>query len=240
MATIFGKYSFGKKIGEGKFGKVFCAKKGFDEYAVKVIKKSQNEDPKKEYDFLNEMSGKVAPNVVEFVEDQNQYFIVMELCNGVSLDKKISKYGLKNYSQSVALIQNIAKGIQSIHKRGIIHNDIKPENIIVIGGNIRVVDFGLAEHISEEDRHYNGTPYYSDPEKKFPNHYNELVDVYAFGVLIFEILVGMMGGLEWYEKFQQNKTPLAYIPPKWKNIVLECISTQNNRPSIETVIEKIG
>jgi serine/threonine protein kinase len=128
------------------------------------------------------------------VVDADHSFIVMELCSGGSLNK----YKVKDPSQVderklSRVIYQVLSALQHCHRQGIVHRDIKPDNILFgIDGKIKLVDFGLATYFGEEDlRESVGTPSFTAPEV-LNNQYSYQCDIWSVGVLLFLLVSGYL------------------------------------------------
>ena len=127
--------------------------------------------------------------------DNLYFFIQMEYCDGLPLDKYITSHIDSGISRKTiyTFTYQILKSLHKIHSNGIIHRDIKPANIFVVGENdddIKIGDFGLATEISQHMISNNdivGTPLYLSPEQIGKKLYNEKVDIYASGLVLYEM-----------------------------------------------------
>ena len=139
---------------------------------------------------------------------QRYLFIQMEFCSGLSLDQLISKAASENRKIEKNLIHKftvqILDGLRTIHNSGIIHRDIKPDNIFIIEGNAKIGDFGLSTSkrkiSSKED--VAGSPLYLSPEQKKGECYNEKVDIFALGLTLLELLACFPTMMEKVSGFQ--------------------------------------
>jgi len=168
--------------------------------ALKILTEAGNKDRELRERFLEE--ARTASNisqdniiaVYDFGEENGRPFMVMEFLRGESLRDamKGGRTGDLEYKLSCAL--QIARALEYIHARKIIHRDIKPENIhIDLSGKVKLMDFGIAkrEGVSLTRAGFTlGTPYYMAPEQVMGRPATNMVDVYAFGVMLAEILSG--------------------------------------------------
>lgn len=168
--------------------------------ALKILTEAGNNDRELRERFLEE--ARTASNisqdniiaVYDFGEEKGRPFMVMEFLRGESLRDamKGGRGGDLEYKLSCAL--QIARALEHIHARKIIHRDIKPENIhIDVHGKVKLMDFGIAkrEGVSLTRAGFTlGTPYYMAPEQVMGRPPTNLVDVYAFGVMLMELLSG--------------------------------------------------
>jgi serine/threonine protein kinase len=139
----------------------------------------------------------VHENVIAFYdygEVDGRPFLVMEYLEGESLRHQIREGRTGDLRSKLALARQIASALAYVHSKGIIHRDVKPDNIRVdVTGRVKLVDFGIAksDHLSLTGAGFTvGTPYYMAPEQIRGLKPTHLVDVYAFGVVLFELLSG--------------------------------------------------
>jgi len=145
--------------------------------------------------------------VYEVDEAEGKTFIAMSLIEGESLDKRIARGPLK-LDEALDIALQIAKGLEAAHKRGIVHRDIKPENVMVDDkGHVTVMDFGLAQlaqasRLTKVDQTM-GTTAYMSPEQTQGSGTDQRTDVWALGVVLYEMIVGEQPFKGDYEKAVQ-------------------------------------
>ena len=197
-----------KKIGSGKFGKVFSAveiKSG-----VKVALKVVYKDLLDQYDFYSQMKKELEiqyrlsehPNIVKmhaYFYDKNCIFSVLEYAEEGNLYQKLKRLGKgEGFPEDIArkIIQQLIAALWYCQERNVIHRDIKPENILVIDSrtwHIKLCDFGWSTHTINQSRStFCGTPDYLAPElvKKTELSYDYKIDNWAAGILAYELLTG--------------------------------------------------
>ena len=224
---LVGDLNLEKCLGKGAFGEVYLTtKKGSKvKYATKKIDKSVMKNPKsKEYlaneiKILKEMD---HPNIIKLIEVKDTtkyYYIVMEYCNGGDLSKCLAHHKNKNqkpFSEEVVqyLMRQIVSGICYIHKKNILHRDIKLENILVNFDNIedarernmmkakiKIIDFGFSRHLQKSELAYSilGNPINMDPgilkklnknESNKDYGYDQKADIWGLGTICYEMLIG--------------------------------------------------
>jgi len=169
--------------------------------AVKILVEPASQDPEARDRFLAEArtAAKVThENVISIydfgVDDAMGLFMVMEFLQGEDLRQAIKNGHTGDLASKLRIALQIARALDFIHKNRIIHRDIKPENVhINAAGVVKLMDFGIAksEDLSRTQPGYVlGTPYYMAPEQVRGEQLTSQVDVYAFGVLLFELLSG--------------------------------------------------
>ena len=219
-----------KCLGEGGFGKVYLGKKGEKVYAVKKIERSilESESFKKEIKILENLHHQNIVKFEEIKEDKNYYYIVMEYINGGNLSdcltKYKNKYGIPFPEEIVQyLMKQIVSGLKYIHNKGVIHRDLKLDNIMVkfydqndknninmMKVKIKLIDFGVSTYLNKGQLAYTaiGTKLYCDPLilKKFEQNksamskgYNKEVDIWSLGTICYKMLIG-------HEVFEANNS----------------------------------
>lgn len=151
------------------------------------------------------------PNIVSVHDqgdDDGTVFLVMELVSGHTLRDVIAKESPMSPARALALVEPIVSALAAAHRAGLIHRDVKPENVLISDdGRIKVADFGLAKAISADTQHTAtqgvliGTVSYLAPELVVDGRADERADVYAVGVLLYELLTGV--------KPHDGETPIA-------------------------------
>src|SRR5438477_581614 len=170
--------------------------------AVKILTEQGCEDEEVKARFLAEarMAGNLAHDnvlsIYDFGEDEHHHpFMVMEFLRGEDLRHAIKNGHTGDSKSKLKIAVQAAHALEYIHSQKIVHRDIKPENIhITTAGVVKLMDFGIAktEGLAMTRAGYVlGTPYYMAPEQVMGKEITEQVDVYAFGVLLFEIFAGV-------------------------------------------------
>lgn len=186
----------GETIGNGKFGSVVkCRSKVTGEqFACKILPKG-DEIVHKEVEIMQHLSG--HPGVVTLkavYEDAKSFHLVMELCSGGRLLDQMWKDGLFSEQKAANLIKELMLVLKYCHDMGVIHRDVKPENILLsANGSMKLADFGLAARIANGQSLYGvvGSPAYVAPEV-LAGGYSEKVDIWSAGVVLHAVLVGYL------------------------------------------------
>lgn len=230
MTLYDNKYSFIKDLGNGGFGKVFLAKEKVSHRYV-AIKQLLNTNKSEQEDIIHEIeivSKFENPNIVTYYHhfyEEDVLYLVMEFCSGGTLRDKISNNKVTP-AEAIEWIQTLATCLRVIHKRGIVHHDIKPDNIVFSqNGTIKIADFGVANKDI-------GTRAYMSPEAfqwdidctKDPR-----IDIYALGVTMMELLINQnpfssLSREEIIEKHQSADFPIQELPNWQQEIILKAIN----------------
>lgn len=188
------KYNLYKKISCGGFSNVFVATYKHNEYAVKTLKSKNFKMYKQECYILASLN---HPFICRFIEDiciNSKYAIVMDFIDGVELYDVIYKQNSLSYIDTRFIGACILSALIYLHDMCIIYRDIKPENIIINNdGYAILVDFGFAKKLqSKSTQTYCGTKEYMAPEIIAKKAYAYPVDMYAYGVLLYEMYTGTL------------------------------------------------
>lgn len=201
-SKIYEKYEIKSKIGGGGMGTVFLVhdKATNEPFALKYRHNDFNETNKKRFrnekELLKKINSKRIPKLVDEYEDDKEQYYVMEYIEGITLYSKIKDNGQLDTKLAVNFAKQIAEAIGEVHSHGIIHRDIKSQNILVDKSqNIKLIDLGIS--IGEETQRLTKTnavicsPYYAAPELSTKNaKITKAVDIYALGVVLYEMLIG--------------------------------------------------
>ncbi len=202
---IDGRYEIREIIGVGGMAVVY---KAFDNVenrmvAVKILKEEFLSNQEFLRRFKNESKAIAMlshPNIVSVYDvsfgDLIQY-IVMEYIEGITLKEFIEREGSLRWADAVHFTLQILKGLQHAHDKGIVHRDIKPQNIMVLAdGTIKVTDFGIARFARNDQRTITdkaiGSVHYISPEQARGEKTDERTDIYSVGVMLYEMLTGKL------------------------------------------------
>ncbi len=198
-----GNYRILKELGRGGMGVVYKAKQlSLNRMvAMKVLPQHLTSDPAFVRRFENEARAIARlnhPNIVQIFDighEEDIHFYTMEFIEGLSLDDIVYKEGLLDLDRAMNIIVQVAKALQYAHSQGIVHRDIKPSNVMIDkSGRIKVTDFGLA--LQERTTRLTmegsivGTPEYMSPEQAAGAVATPRSDIYALGVVFYELLTG--------------------------------------------------
>ncbi len=198
-----GRYEITELIGIGGMADVYKATDIIDNktVAVKILKREYAENEEFLRRFRNE-SRMVAqlshPNIVRVYDvgfSDKLQFMVMEYIDGITLKEYIENEKILTWKDSVHFIIQVLRALQHAHDKGIVHRDIKPQNIMLFtDGTIKVMDFGIAKSAKEQAYTATdqaiGTVYYISPEQARGGAVDEKSDIYSVGVMLYEMLTG--------------------------------------------------
>ncbi|KAK7376307.1 hypothetical protein VNO78_34773 [Psophocarpus tetragonolobus] len=196
------QYQVSEEIGRGRFGTIYrCFDPLSNEpYACKVIDKSLLQDSTDRECLQNEPKFMTLlsphPNIIgiyDVFEDDQYLSMVMDLCEPHTLFDRIVNGPIPE-AQAAALMKTLLEGVAHCHRRGVAHRDIKPDNILFDSGeNMKLADFGSAEWFGDGRSMSGvvGTPYYVAPEVVLGREYDEKVDVWSCGVILYIMLAGI-------------------------------------------------
>lgn len=205
--TLGGRYEVREVIGTGGMAvvyKAYCTV--LNRYvAIKVLKEEYAQDEEFRKRFYNEAQAvaKLSQNNIVAIydvchADNSPEYIVMELCEGVTLKDYLRKKHHLTWQETLYFAQQVARALDHAHSRGIIHQDIKPQNIMLLrDGTAKVMDFGIASFAnSQETRKVSseaiGSVHYISPEQAKGITADFRTDLYSLGVVMYEMLTGTL------------------------------------------------
>lgn len=256
------RYKIIEQIGEGGMGQVFLA---FDlilerNVAIKVLKEEQaiEKNVIKRFEREAEATTRLNhPNIVSAYDvstssSQQQYhYIVMEYIDGITLRDYITTKGNLSYSEATDILKQLVDAIAHAHENGIIHRDIKSQNVMITkSGVVKLNDFGIALAANEvsltQTNSILGTAYYLSPEQVKGEKATEQSDIYALGILYYEMLTGNLpfkgdSVVEVAMNHLKNNVPSVrefnpVIPQSIENI-LKCATAKRKENRYKTALE---
>ena len=229
------KYRVQEKIGSGGFGTVYRGEHIYLHHpvAIKVFKPAVGRDALESLDRFRvegisacRINHPNAVTVLDFdVSAGSLAYLVMELLHGHSLSEELRSKGKVDPERALRIAQSVCMALAEAHGLGIVHRDIKPSNVFLHedrgGERVKVIDFGIAKLTDKSETTdvqsettagtFLGTPAYMAPERLFNQTYDGRADVYALGIVIFEMIAGRLpfdvqGPLQ-YVRMQMLKDP---------------------------------
>ena len=236
------RYEILGKIGTGGMADVYKAKdhKLNRFVAVKVLKPEFREDTTFIRKFRSEAqaaAGLTHPNIVNVFDvgdDGGVYYIVMELIEGITLKEYIAKKGKLSIKEATSIAIQVSMGLEAAHNHGIVHRDVKPQNIIIsTDGKVKVTDFGIARAASSNTISSNvmGSVHYSSPEQVRGGYSDEKSDIYSLGITLYEMVTGRV-------PFDGDTTVAIAIKHLQEEMVPPSVYTEDLPYSLEQIILK--
>jgi eukaryotic-like serine/threonine-protein kinase len=248
IGQIISHYKILEKLGEGGMGVVYKAQDTkLDRFvALKFLPPHLSASEQDKARFIQEAKAASAinhPNICTIYsidEHEGQIFIAMELVDGQTLQERNGSFSLK---QAIEIGIQVAEGLAAAHEKGIVHRDIKPDNVMIRKDGIaQIMDFGLAKlhgvsRLTKEGSTI-GTAGYMSPEQVQGQETDHRSDIFSLGVLLFELFTGQLPfrGIHEtalaYEIVNVDSPPMSSIdpeiPPALDAIVLECMEKDPN------------
>jgi len=226
-------YDIKKELGSGAFSIVKLAihKKSKEQRAIKIIDKDAIKEKKemleREVDILKRIQHPNIIAVVEIYETPRYLNLVMELATGGELFDSIVSRGKYSEKDAARIVQQVASACAYLHSIGIVHRDLKPENLLLETNSpdsrIKIADFGLSKTMEAQSvlQTACGTPGYVAPEVLLGEGYNQEVDVWSIGVIMYILLCGFPpfyaeNNSKLFEKIMEGK--FTFPSPYWDKI----------------------
>ena len=192
-------YEVIEKIASGGMSNVFQAKRLHDNkiVAIKLIRDSMAKNKEAVKRFCAEAKLVMSlnhPNIVKVFSLENSKknpFITMEYIEGYTLRGLLNEKNMLDNRTIINISMNIAKGLEYIHSKGIIHKDIKPKNILT-DTTAKISDFGIASYGPTEYAHRQGAPSYMSPEQVRGRNIDHRTDIYSLGITMYEMATGQV------------------------------------------------
>jgi serine/threonine protein kinase/CheY-like chemotaxis protein/Tfp pilus assembly protein PilF len=259
--TFAGRFEVVEELGEGGMGKVYkvidiriketvALKLLRPEIAAdkKIIERFQNE-----LKFARKISQRNVCRMFDLNEEQGAHYITMEYVPGEDLKSMIKMTGHLGIGKAVVIAKQVCEGLAEAHKLGVVHRDIKPQNIMIDReGSARIMDFGIARSLKAEGitevGAMVGTPEYMSPEQVEGKEIDPRSDIYSLGVTLYEMVTGRLPfkGESPLDTALKHKTEKPsdpkilnpQIPEDFSRIILKCLekNKENRYQSAEEVV----
>ncbi len=252
------RYEIIKNIGEGGMANVYLALDTIldRKVAVKILRGDLATDEKFVRKFQREAQAASTldhPNIVgiyDVGEDNGNYYIVMEYVEGQTLKSLVKRRGYLTLLEVIDIMSQLTSGIAHAHEKGIIHRDIKPQNVLILDdGLVKIADFGIAQALNSneltETNSVMGSVHYLPPEQANGTGSTYKSDIYSLGILMYELLIGKVpfkGENAVEIAIKQMKDPIPSvcelkndIPQSVENIILKATAKnpKNRYNSVE-------
>lgn len=209
---LVGEYEVERKLGQGGFGAVYLARHPLigKVVAIKILARQYSAQPEMVSRFVsearsvNQIRSRHIVDIFSFGQlADGRHYYVMEYLAGCSLAEELSARGALSVAETLQLLEPIAKALHAAHKHGIAHRDLKPDNVLLgkEGDEVtpKLLDFGIAKLLGDKPTQHKtqtgapmGTPNYMSPEQARGKDVDHRTDIYAFGVMVFEMLSGRL------------------------------------------------
>jgi len=244
------RYEIVERVGAGGMSDVY---KAMDHtlgrhVAIKVLKDEFSQDVNFVTKFRTEASsaaGLEHPNIVNIYDVGSQsdfHYIVMELIEGITLKTYIEKKGQLSFKEAASIAIQVGRGIEAAHNKGIIHRDIKPQNIIIsTEGKVKVTDFGIAKAATSNtiSSDVMGSVHYSSPEQARNGFVDGKSDIYSLGIVMYEMITGRVpfdgdstvavAIQHLQEEMESPRTYAPELPVSMEKIILKCTQKSPDR-----------
>jgi serine/threonine protein kinase len=189
-------------IGEGGMSRVYLASRDKDDepLVVKILRSEVTQDKRslarfiEEYNLVERIRSRHVARIHGHGVSEDNAYLVMEFFDGGDLNKRLDNKALPP-EEALRLFRELMFALGDIHERGILHRDLKPQNLMFRSdGSLAIVDFGIAKHIDSIDRTNKGeilgTPRYMSPEQVQGRALDLRTDIYSAGVLLYQMMLG--------------------------------------------------
>jgi eukaryotic-like serine/threonine-protein kinase len=245
--VLNGRYRLLEKIGDGGMATVFLAQDLLldRDVAVKILRDQYAADERFLARFRREAKAAANlshPNIVSIFDvgdDLDCHYIVMERVEGISLREMLDREGPLSAAKAVRLATQVCSALDYAHSKGLVHRDIKPQNILLVrGDHVKVVDFGIAKGVADssltEAGVAMGSVHYLSPEQARGESATPLSDIYSLGVVLYEMTCGRLPfegdtavGVALKHIDSEPEAPSAVcstVPPRLEAIILKAMS----------------
>lgn len=237
------RYELEKELGRGGMGVVYKARDTQLDRPVALKFLGALVDESEEYRQRFQREARAAaqvthPNILSIYDigvSEGSSYIAMEYIAGPNLNQYLKRRGTLPPREAVNIISQACAALEAVHQANIVHRDIKPDNILIAkGGLVKLMDFGLAKGYGQRLTASNvvmGTPYYMSPEQARGSDVDHRSDIYAMGMVLYELLVGKPAfndGNVLARQIEETPPPpgerVDGIPPALDEIVMKCIA----------------
>jgi Tol biopolymer transport system component/tRNA A-37 threonylcarbamoyl transferase component Bud32 len=250
--TLANRYEIIEELGKGGMGRVYRVEdtKLKQEIALKLIKPEIAADKKTIERFRNELktarmiAHKNVCRMFDFGESEGAHFITMEYVRGEDIKSLIRKMEQLSAGQVIAIAKQVCDGLVEAHRLGVVHRDLKPQNVMIdTEGNTRIMDFGIARSLEAKGLTgagvMIGTPEYMSPEQVEGKEVDQRSDIYALGVVLYEMVTGRVPfegdtpfSIAVKQKSEIPRPPKEIndqIPEDLSRVILRCLEKEKEK-----------
>jgi len=201
--TFATRYEVIEELGKGGMGRVYKAldKEINEEVAIKLLKpeiasdKTTVERFRNELKFARKIAHKNICKMYHLAKDADTPYITMEYVKGEDLKSYIRRNRILSNGEALSITKQVCEGLVEAHRLGVVHRDLKPQNIMIDGeGDVKIMDFGIARSVEAPGVTQTGvmigTPDYISPEQAEGEEADQRSDIYALGVILYEMVTG--------------------------------------------------
>jgi len=260
-ALVAGRYRVMRRVGEGGMGEVYAV----DDLilgatvALKTLRPELEGSTtallrfRREMVFARKVTNEHVCRLHDVGEHDGRVFLTMELLEGRTLAARLADGGVLALDEIERLAAQLVEGLGALHAAGIVHRDFKPSNVIMVGERAVITDFGLARSMNDRDVALTaetamlGTPAYMAPEQVEGRAVTPATDVYALGVVLFELVTGMLPFREdtvlatatarLHGDPPRPSSVRAGVAARWDAILARCMARDPaQRPPVDAVL----
>jgi serine/threonine protein kinase len=265
IGSLFaGRYQIIEELGRGGMGRVYKVldREINEKIALKILKPEISADEKtierfrNELKFARKISHQNVCRMYDLAKEGGVYYITMEYVSGEDLKSTLERVGQISVGKTLKIAKQICKGLVEAHRLGVTHRDLKPHNIMIDReGEVRIMDFGIARSITTtgitESGVMIGTPEYMSPEQALGESIDHRSDIYSFGVILFELLTGMVPfqgdtavSVALKQKTEIPSEPKSFnpqIPGDLNALILKCLEKDRKKrfQSADEILQEI-
>jgi len=251
-SAFAGRYQIIEELGHGGMGRVYKVldTKIGEKIALKLIRPEAGLDKKTLERFSNELKlarkirHKNVCQMFDLGDDQGTRYITMEYVRGEDLKQLVRKVGRLSPAQAIGIARQVCEGLEEAHKLGVIHRDLKPQNIMIDeDGNARIMDFGIARSLAGKSITGSGvmigTPEYMSPEQVEGKEVDRRSDIYSLGVILYEMVTGRVPfegdtpftiGIKHKSEAPKDPRELnAQLPEDLSRLILRCLEKDREK-----------